>query len=306
MGIDESAPTLAHGEPVAPPKDAHPLKAAVWMIGAIVSFTSMAVASRFTAVELDTFELMMYRSFLAVAIVLTVSTLAGTRRQITFRRMHLHFARNIFHFSGQNLWFFAMTVAPLAQVIALEFTAPLWVILFAPLLLDEHLTRIKIFSAALGFLGILIVARPDFGNVDVGVASALAAAIGFAGSMIFTKLLTRTETVTCILFWLSAMQAVFGVITAAWDGDVAVPSFGVLKGVAVVTVGGLGAHFSLTKALSLAPASLVGPMDFLRLPVIAVAGMVLFGESLDPLVFAGALLILGGNFFNIRASRQRR
>ncbi|MGC9369820.1 MAG: DMT family transporter [Paracoccaceae bacterium] len=284
----------------------HALKAALWMTGAIVSFSTMAVAGRFVRVELDTFELMLYRSLVGVVIVLLVGGMAGTLGQITRRRMRLQLVRNISHFTGQNLWFYAITAIPLAQVFALEFTAPLWVALLAPLLVGERMTPTRALAAALGFAGILIVARPDPANLEAGALAALGAAIGFAGSALFTKRLTRTETITCILFWLTVMQAAFGVICAGIDGQIALPSPAAWPALVVIGCAGLFAHFCLTTALSIAPASIVMPLDFLRLPVIAIVGMALYGEPLEVLVFVGGAIIFAANVINLRAERRPR
>lgn len=275
------------------------VSAALWMIGAIVSFTAMAVAGRAVSFELDTFEIMMYRSFLGVLIVLVIASASGTLGEVRTKRAGLHLIRNLAHFFGQNCWFFAITVIPLAQVFALEFTAPLWVLLLAPLFLGEKLGWQKLGFAAIGFAGILVVARPDFGSLEPGIVIAAAAAIGFAGTAIATKLLTRTETITCIMFYLTVMQAVFGVVCAGFDGDIALPSVTSVPWLVVIGLAGLVAHFCITRALSLAPASTVMPVDFARLPVIALIGMAFYDEPLDLWVLLGALMIFGSNYANI-------
>ncbi len=281
------------------------LQAAAWMTGAIVAFTSMAVAGRAVALEHDTFETMLYRSVVGFIVVLIVARAAGTLGQVTTRRMGLQVMRNVSHFTGQNLWFYAITVIPLAQVFALEFTSPLWVMALAAIFLGERLTRPRIIAAVLGFAGVLMVARPDPATLDPNVLIAAAAAIGFAGSAIFTKLLTRTETVTCILFWLTAMQAIFGLITAGYDGDIALPTAQSAPWLILIAFAGLTAHFCLTKALILAPASIVMPIDFLRLPIIAVIGMLFYNEGLDLLVLLGGALILAGNLYMVRSESRR-
>ena len=281
----------------------HPTsQAALWMTGAIASFSSMAVAGRAISGTHDTFELMFYRSLVGIFVVLLVARFAGTLTQVSTRRIGLHLIRNVTHFAGQNLWFYAITLIPLAQVFALEFTSPLWVTIFAPLLLGERLTRTRALAASFGFFGILLVAQPDFGGpVDIGVLSAAMAAVGFAGSAIFTKLLTRTETITCILFWLTVMQAIFGLIMAGWDGEIAAPTATSAPWLVLVGLAGLLAHFCLTKALSLAPAVVVMPVDFLRLPVIATIGFLFYGEPIKLTLVAGAAIIISANFINIRA-----
>ncbi len=276
-----------------------PIRAAVWRIGAIGAFTSMAVSGRELASELDTFEIMLYRSVIGIAIVLLIGALAGTLGQINRRAIHIHLIRNVSHFAGQNLWFFAIPLIPLTQVFALEFTSPIWAIFMAVFILGERMTRISDLTAALGFFGILIITRPWDTSLSPGVIAAALAAIGFAGSAVFTRLLTRTQTITCILFWLTVMQAVFGLVLASYDGDVAVPTSAIWSWILVVSVAGLVAHFCLTKALSLAPAAVVVPVDFARLPAIAVVGLVLYNEPLEGIVIVGALIIFGANYLNI-------
>ncbi|RZW08677.1 MAG: DMT family transporter [Rhodobacteraceae bacterium] len=283
-----------------------PLLAAVWMMGAIVSFSSMAVAGRALSAELDTFEMMMYRSFIGLGVVLVVGTATGKLREIRVDRLPLHLLRNLCHFTGQNLWFYSLTLITLAQVFALEFTSPIWVMVFAVFLLGERLTRVRVLAVALGFLGALAVAQPGAGGNALGLTLAATSAIGFAGSIVCTKLLTRTETILGILFWLTLMQAVMGIVTTSWDGDVAWPSAAAWPWVALIGCAGLLAHTCLTNALAVAPASVVTPMDFLRLPFIAIVGMAFYDEPLDVWVFVGAALIFAGNYINILSESRRR
>jgi drug/metabolite transporter (DMT)-like permease len=115
----------------------------------------------------------------------------------------------------------------------------------------------------------------------------------------FTKRLTRTETVTCILAYLTVIQAIFGIICAGYDGDIATPTAETLPYLLMIGCAGLVAHFCITKALTIAPAMVVVPIDFVRLPVIAVIGMLLYQEQLDVWVFVGAAIIFSGNYMNI-------
>ncbi|MGB1310358.1 MAG: DMT family transporter, partial [Leucothrix sp.] len=172
------------------------IKAALWMLGAIISFSAMAVAGREMASELDTFEIMMYRSFIGLAIVLVIGKLAGTLSQISRQRFGLHLARNTSHFIGQNLWFYAVALIPFAQLFAFEFSTPLWVAVLAPIFLSEKLTKVRVLAAILGFVGILIVAQPSTITIGPGIIAAAFCAIGFSGAYIATKLLSRTDSIT--------------------------------------------------------------------------------------------------------------
>jgi drug/metabolite transporter (DMT)-like permease len=276
------------------------LRAAIWMIGAITAFTLMAVAGRAAALNLDTFEIMFYRSCVGFAIVMACTVGFGTLDQVRADRLGLHFIRNVAHFTGQNLWFYAITVIPLAQVFALEFTGPIWVILLSPLILKERIRPLGIAAAIIGFIGILLVAKPGATTISPGIIAAALCAIGFGLTAIFTRLLTKTQTITCILFYLTGMQAIFGLICAGIDGDMALPTAMTLPWVILIGIAGLTAHFCLTKALSIAPATLVMPLDFLRLPIIAVVGIILYAEPVDIWVIVGGTLIFAGNYVNIR------
>lgn len=283
-----------------------PLQAALWMTGAIGSFTAMAIAARAINSTHDSFEIMAARSLIGLALVLGVGLASGHLRQITAQRLSGHFWRNLVHFSAQNLWFWALTMIPLAQVFALEFTSPIWVILLSPLFLGERLTAAKLAAAGLGFVGILIVARPDLSNLNPGVLAAAASALGFAATSILTKRLTRGEAIITILFWLTGFQAVFGLAAAGYDGVVTWPTAQTLPWLFLIGVAGLVAHFSLTSALRLAPASFVIPIDFVRLPLIAVIGALAYDETLDPYVLGGGALIFLGIWISMRAELRAR
>ena len=279
-------------------------RAALWMIGAIASFTLMAVAGREVSGDLDTFELMMYRSLIGAVIVTTIGAATGRLPTVRTRRLGLHVIRNLFHFTGQNLWFYGVAMIPLAQLFAFEFTTPLWVAMLAPLVLGETMTRTRAFAIMVGFLGLLVVARPGLSPLGSGHLAAALSAIAFAGNLLSTKQLSRTETVWTILFWMTWIQLLFGVACAGIDGDIALPQPDSVKWVVIVGLCGLTAHLSITSALRCAPASIVSPMDFARLPIIAVVAMVLYGEPLEIAVFVGSALILTGNMINIRSARR--
>ena len=279
-------------------------KAFFYMTGAIASFVAMAVAGRAVSLQLDTFEIMLFRSLIGFLLVLGFIFVRGERKNISRRHMGIHVIRNLFHFTGQNLWFFAITVIPLAQVFALEFTTPLWILILSPFILGERLTRKKITVGLIGFGGALLVAQPALSGLGFGVISAALAAIGFAGSIVLTKKLTQSETILTVLFYMTLFQLGFGVVCAGYDGDIALPSAQNLPWVILIACAGLTAHFSLTTALSLAPATLIAPIDFIRLPAIVVIGFVVYSEHVDALVILGAGIIFAANYINILGERD--
>lgn len=283
--------------------------AAVWMVGALASFSTMAVAGREITQTISTFELMFFRSCLGLLIIVTLILIKQLwfqgegLRSLKTRKAGLHLVRNSVHFLGQFGWFFAITLIPLAEVIALEFTAPIWVALLAPLLLGERMTVTRVIAVICGFVGILIIVQPWSLRISEGSAWALTAAIGFAFNFIATKRLSSTEAPTTILFYMVLMQAPMGLI-GAYQG-LSWPDSTLWLWLILVSVAGLTAHFCLSTAISLADAVVVAPLDFLRLPLLAMLGLILYDEPLQLFVFVGASIILTGIWINLRRETKR-
>jgi drug/metabolite transporter (DMT)-like permease len=287
------------------PVSSHPIKAALWMIGAMVSFSLMAVSGRELAPQMNTFEIMFFRSLIGLVLVVTISYAVGTLTEIKTDRLGLHFIRNAAHFSGQNLWFLAVAYIPFSQLFALEFSTPIWVALLAPVFLGEALTRQRMLAVGLGFSGVLIVARPDLQHLDPAILAAMACAVCFAGSLMTTKILTRDQSTSCILFWLTVMQLGMGAFAVAVTGGLSLPQGIDYMWVVIVGVGGLMAHFCITKALALAPAIVVIPLDFMRLPLISVIGLMAYDEAFEWPIAAGALVIFSAILVNLQAESRR-
>ena len=283
-----------------------PMKATVWMIGAMFSFSLMAVSGRELATNLNTFEIMLFRSMIGFLIVLAIGYFAKTLAEIERDRLGLHLFRNLAHFSGQNLWFLAVASIPFSQLFALEFSTPVWVALLAPLFLGEVLTRQRVLAVILGFAGVLIVARPDINQFDFAIIAAVACAICFAGSMMATKSLTSDQSITCILFWLTLMQLAMGLVATVFTGTITFPEGINIFWIVIVGIGGLTAHFCITNALALAPAIVVIPLDFMRLPLISVIGFLAYGEAFELPILVGAGVIFIAILLNLKAEKQRQ
>ena len=286
-------------------QEQRPVAAFLWMIGSITGFSVVAISGRALHESLDTFEVMLYRSLVGVAVLVGAALVLKKTADLRPAFLGTHLLRNLLHFAGQNLWLYALSLITLAQLCALEFSYPILVALAAPLLLGERLTPVRIGAALVGFAGILLVARPfGGGGFSVGLLAALLCAVGFAGAAIVTKRLTRRTSVLAILFWLTLMQSAFGFLCAVADGQIALPGRSDFPWVLAIGIGGLGAHLCLTKALSLAPASIVTPVDFLRLPLLAVIGSLFYGEGMDMWVMIGGGVIFAANLINIRAETR--
>ncbi len=306
----EPKPELKPEAATAAAAAGRPLLAAAWMIGAVASFSTMAVAGReLSLAGLNTFEIMFWRSLVGLpAIVLLVALSGSGFRQLATARVSLHTLRHTIHFAGQNAWFYAISLAPLAQVIALEFTSPVWVALLAPLLLGERLTRWRAVAAFLGFLGVLVITRPGFGEANLGQAFALIAAVSFALTNLGTKSLTRSDSTLNIVFWMTLSQlAMAYVCDVVFTGEgISAPTAELAPMLLLIGAAGFAAHFTLTTAYRVADAGVVAPMEFARLPVVAALGAILYAEGLEPWVLIGGAIIFVGNFLNVRAESRRK
>ncbi len=289
----------------AQPTEARPLAAFAWMMAAVASFTLMAASGRLIRAELDTFELMFYRSLLGFVLVCAILALRGALGSIRPSRPALHAGRNTIHFLGQCLWFHAIAFVPLAQVTALEFTNPIWVAVLAPFLLGERFTAARLGAAVLGFAGVVIAAQPGSVGFGSGQAAVLVAALCYALTTILTRRIMAFDGVLCVLFWMTLTQMVLALVLAL-PGGLPWPSAGLWPFVVVVALTGLAAHFCLTSALGHAPAVVVAPMDYARLPAMAATGALVFGEPLETAVLAGAALIIAGNVIGLRAETRTR
>ncbi|MEI4470869.1 DMT family transporter [Frigidibacter sp. MR17.24] len=284
-----------------------PYLAALWMAGAIFGFSAMAMSARGVSEGMTTFGILFWRSVVGILIVGGVAVALGRGNELRLRAPGLQVLRNGVHLAGQGAWLKALGLIPLAQLFAVEFSYPIIVALLAPLVLGERLGAVKLGTAMLGFCGILLVARPFGGaGISPGILWALGAALGFAGSAIATKRLTRQVTVISVLFWMSVLQAVMALALVVAAGHPVWPAPRDWLMLPLVSIFGLVAHLSLTTALSLAPASVVTPMDFLRLPLIAVVGALFYAEPFDPMVILGGAVIFAANWVNLLVDGRRR
>jgi len=283
------------------------------MTGALVSFSASALAIRALGGQLNIFEILSIRSGLGLLILLALlAARPALRKEITLDHLHLHFARNSVHFLGQYFWSLAVTLLPFATVFALEFTTPAWVALLAALFLHERMTKSRLGSIVLGFLGVLVIVRPGLASFQPVALLVLVAALAYAISLIVTKQLTNRVSTFTIIFWMNVMQLPMGLawplVKAATGGPAVFPfrmGTDLILPTLALGIVGVTSHYCLTRAFRSGDATTVVPMDFLRIPLIALVGWMFYGEPLDVFVFLGAALIIVGILWNLRAESRR-
>ncbi|SDG00871.1 MULTISPECIES: DMT family transporter [Thalassobaculum] len=285
------------------PLQTNTLKAVLWMMGALASFTTMALAGRELTQEMSVFQALSFRSIICVAVL---TGIAAFRRfeGIRTERIGLHLARNTVHFAGQFGWVYGLSLLPLAAVFSIEFTVPIWTAILAAMFLGEPFTRWRMIAVAMGFVGILIVVRPGAAMLDVAAFAVLGAAMAYAATYVFTRHMASTERPFAIVFWMNLIQLPLGLIPALtmW----VTPSPENYIWIAAIGLGGLCSHWCVAHAMRHADAAVVAPMDFIRLPIIAVIGYLFYAEPWNPYVLIGGVLIFSGNMINLWGERRRR
>jgi drug/metabolite transporter (DMT)-like permease len=275
------------------------------MTGALISFSAMAVSIRELADTLSVMEILAVRSGFGLVVMAGLTAARADLRSTIFtRQLGLHFFRNIVHLGSQYVWATSLLLLPLATVFALEFTAPAWALLLAVPVLGEHMTASRIGAVVLGLMGVLVILRPGLATFQPAALLVLLAALGFANTLIITKKLTRTDATFAIIFWMNLIQLPLALIAS---NPLFVAKLGLAQLPAVLGVGisGLASHYCLANAFRWGDASMVVPLDFLRIPLIAVVGWWLYGEQLDVFVFTGAALIITGILWNLRSETAR-
>jgi drug/metabolite transporter (DMT)-like permease len=272
-------------------------RAAGWMVGWLTLMLVIAVAGREAARELSVFQVMLLRSTLGMAMLWPLVRAAGGLPAMKTERLPQHAVRNAVHYAAQYGWFVALTLIPLAQVVAIEFTMPIWSAVLAVFFLGERMSGRKWFAVLLGLVGVAVIVRPSAGQLDAGQLIALASALGFAVSVVLVKSLTRTDAAVAISFWMLVVQSAIGLVPALWVWQW--PSLAAWGWVAVVAFCGTYSHYCFARAMEHADATVVVPMDFLRVPLTALAGWLVYAERLDLSTALGVGLILAGNVMNL-------
>jgi drug/metabolite transporter (DMT)-like permease len=278
------------------------LRAALWMAGWLSLMLIVTVAGREALRELNVFQVMEVRTIIGFLLLYPLVRRSGGFAAMKTRRPLQHIGRNLIHYAAQLGWFYALTLIPIGQVVSIEFTMPIWTAILAASFLGERMTVWKISAIVLGVVGVFIIVRPATGQVNPGQLIALAAAVGFGISIAMMKSLTRTESTVAIIFWMLVIQSAAGFFPALYVWTWPTPH--IWGWVVAIGFCGTFSHFCMARAMLYADAMIVLPMDFLRVPLTALAGWLIYAERLDMFTVLGAALILAGNLLNLKSPGQ--
>lgn len=273
------------------------MKALLWMCAALLSFSLLAIGARELSGAVSIYQTLLIRSAIGLVFILMLMKFNNQHHLIMTERLGFHVFRNVFHFAGQYGWFVGIGLLPLAEVFALEFTVPFWTIIIAALFLGEKVTTRKVLSIILGMLGVLLIVKPGYEIINPASLVVLAAAICFAIVHSSTKALSGSEKPLTIIFYMCLVQLPIGFVLSITDWIW--PE--TLQWVWLVVVGltALSAHFCMARAMQYAEITRIVTLDFLRLPLIALVGVLFYHEAFEFSLMMGGLLMLLGNFINL-------
>jgi len=268
------------------------------MAGWLSLMLIVVVAGRETTRELNVFQIMELRSIIGFFMLYPLIRRNGGFATMKTARPLQHLGRNLVHYGAQLGWFFALTLIPLGQVVSIEFTMPIWTAILAASFLGERMTVWKISAIVLGVVGVIVIVRPATGELNQGQLIALGAAVGFGISVAMMKSLTRTESTLAIIFWMIVIQGAAGFFPSLYIWRW--PSAYAWGWIVVIAFCGTFSHYCMARAMLHADATVVLPMDFLRVPLTATLGWLIYSERLDLFTVLGAMLILTGNLLNLK------
>ena len=266
-------------------------------------FASMHGSVRLLSQDLDAMEIAFFRAFFGF--LFFTPLLIRTRLSVLrTRRLPLHLLRGIFNGASLLLWFTALSMVPLGDATALSLMGPLFVALGAMLVLGERVRGPRWTALAIGFAGALIIVRPGFQEVNLGMLFVLVSMLFVTGSKLIAKSLSGTDQPSTIVAYLSLTMMVPSGVTLIFVWQT--PTIEQL--LFMVLIGFLGScgHLLLTTAYKIADISAVEPVVFARLVWAAIVGWFMFAEFPGLWVWIGGALVVAGSTWLARHEARGR
>jgi len=259
------------------------------MVGAMVLFSAGHGLVRFASDELHSFQIGFLRSVFGLIFLLPIILKGWDFSDLRVKRPKLHIIRGALSAMNTLAWFTAIAIMPLGEAVALNFTSPLFATLLAAIFLGEAVRARRWTATIAGFIGVLIVVRPGGETVQLGAILALGSALSIAVNVLLIRVMSQEDSTRAIVTTFNLAIVFFTLIPAmivwTWPSPL---MWAVTFAVGVTTT---VAHLLLTKAMSLAEASAIVPLEFIRLPLAVLIGFVWFSEILDGWTILGATII---------------
>ncbi|MEM7253165.1 MAG: DMT family transporter [Pseudomonadota bacterium] len=294
-----------HPSSAAPTRTVRPVAAALYMLAACACFGMNSVFVRLAAEDVHPFEVAFFRNLFAVAFILMIVLPQDGLSVFRARRMDVLALRGGLNSASMLAWFYAVPLLPLADLTALGFTAPLWATVLAALILGETVRLRRWTATIIGFLGTLLIIRPGFQEIHWAVYLVLFSSATWGATVIVVRYMTGYERANTILLYQAIMMSVVALIPALFVWSTPTPR----SLLWMLALGGLAAtaHWCHVRAYSLQEVAALQPLDFTRLPIIAIAAWLIFDEVATVWVWVGAAIVFAaGLYISHREAQLRR
>lgn len=282
----------------------HPVAGILWMVAASCCFTaSLSLVKALQDGGMTVFQAVLFRQIFGLLVFAPIILRAGvgTLKTSVPKR---HLMRALAGFLGMVTGYYSLSLINIADSTALQFTLPFFTMFCAILLLGEKLQSHRVIATIIGFAGVLIIVRPGFAIFNVGVALALAAPAFYAMSDTMSRWVARDDPFLSIMMWNFLFMIPLALVPSViWWVTPPIDLWWKLLGFCIA---GLGAQFCLTRSFGLAEASLVSPILFLRLPLLAVVAYFAFGQTTSVWTWVGAGVIFVATTWMARVETRKR
>jgi drug/metabolite transporter (DMT)-like permease len=280
------------------------LRGILWVAFSGVLFALLNVFTLIPAQHLNPYVMAFLRYFFGALFLVPLVMRLGLYRSLHTRRMPLHISRGAIHTAGMMLWFVALPLTTLAEITALGFTGPIFVTIGAALFLSEKVRLRRWIAVMVGFIGAMIIIRPGFSDIHIGVICILVSTPIFSASNLISKALARTDSATTIVIWQNIVIVVcaFPVALWFWQTPTLVDIFWFLLAGAAGTLG----HICQQRGYQLADITLLQPIGFLSLIWNTILGYFLFFQKPDIWTFIGAAVIFASALYISHREAVRR
>ena len=275
---------------------------AFWAVLAAVSFAVMMTSVRHMDGKFDAFEIVIFRALIGVFIVIPLVTKSGLKALRT-ERMPMHIVRTLFALFAMATLYYSLAELAVAQAIALTFLIPLFTTIAAGTVLGERVGIHRWSATLVGFAGAMVIIRPGFVEVSGPVLLVVLSSALYAGAWSSVKILTRTDSAAVTVFWMNVLMLPLAAIPLFWVW--VTPSVEDILPLLIMALSGWSAHFCQARAFASSDASAVMPFDFLRLPLGALFGYLLFAEFIDAWTWTGAVIIFLAGYYITRREALR-
>jgi len=280
------------------------LRGILWVAISGVLFALLNVFTLIPAQHLNPYVMAFLRYFFGALFLVPIVMRLGLYRSLHTRRLPLHISRGAIHTAGMMLWFVALPLTTLAEITALGFTGPIFVTIGAALFLAEKVRLRRWMAVIVGFIGAMIIIRPGFGDIHLGVICVLISTPIFSASNLISKALARTDSSTTIVIWQNIVIVACALPLALWFWQT--PLWGDIVWFLLAGLAGTLGHICQQRGYQLADITLLQPIGFLSLIWNTMLGYFLFFQKPDVWTFVGAAVIFASALYISHREAVRR